>query len=100
MYDWLDEHAPDLDYAAVNDKAVLVRLARERLVPALDQHVEVVEIETSHNPIRATTVDGVDVEPCWYGDAPSPTLTPECVMVPMADVLAAIEATREHRSVS
>jgi hypothetical protein len=66
---------------------VLIRLVRTYLVPALDQAVEVVEISTSHNPIRASKVDGVDVENCWYGDQPDPVLTPEAVVVPTADVL-------------
>jgi hypothetical protein len=66
---------------------VLIRLVCEYLVPALDQNVEVVEIGTSHNPVRASKVDGVDVERCWYGDQPDPVLTPESVVVPTADVL-------------
>jgi hypothetical protein len=66
---------------------VLIRLVREYLVPALDQDVEVVEIGSSHNPIRASKVDGVDVEGCWLGDQPDPALTPESVVVPTAEVL-------------
>ncbi len=97
VYDWIDEHAPDVDYVAVDDKAVLVRLVREHLLPALDQRVEVVEIQTSHNPIRATTVDGLDVEPCWFRGAPASTLTPEYVDVSMSDVLAAIRAAATSR---
>lgn len=64
---------------------ILVRLVKEHLLPILEQHVELVEICTNHNPIRASTVDGVDVSGLWhsvhYGD---PLLTPEYVDIPMS----------------
>jgi hypothetical protein len=65
----------------------LAALVRKHLVPALEQTITVCDIETSHNPIRAETVDGQDVTEVWFGRAPEPTLTPEAVDVPMADVL-------------
>lgn len=83
--DWCDDHGhpyPD-DW-----HTVLRALVRTRLVPALDQRVELVEIETNHNPIRAVTVDGQDVIELWYRSEPGLTLTPEDVVVPYADVLA------------
>lgn len=67
---------------------VLRTLVRTRLVPALHQRVEVVDIETSHNPIRAERVDGVDVRDWWRNTDSGMTLTPECVEVPYAEVLA------------
>lgn len=90
-----DGDVPDafLDY--LDDRGVpypedwhrLLRLLVHRyLVPVLDQHVELVDVETNHNPIRAATVDGVDVD--WYGDRPNPSLTPECTTVSFEDVLA------------
>ncbi|MFF3857552.1 hypothetical protein [Micromonospora sp. NPDC002575] len=83
---WLDYcEARGIDYNALGFP--LAALVRRHLVPVLDQDVTVVDIETCHNPIRADTVDGVDVTDVWYGDAPKPTLTPEYVDVPMADVL-------------
>jgi hypothetical protein len=63
-------------------RRTLARLVREHLLPALDQHVEAVEIDTIHNPIRASTIDGVNVHA-----AGALTLTPERVAVPMAEVL-------------
>lgn len=75
----------------VSDHDLLRLLVRRHLVPALDQRVELVDIETSHNPVRATKVDGVDVEECWYGRAPTPTLTPDAVEIAYEDVLKAIE---------
>lgn len=74
--------------------AVLRVLVRTYLVPALDQVVEVVDVETSHNPIRASTVDGVDVEPYW-NDVDEPVeLTPALVEIPLGHVLNAIAVTR------
>lgn len=67
---------------------VLRTLVRERLAPALDQEVELVDVETCHNPIRAATVDGQDMTEHWTRDLPGrPTLTPDGVEIPMADVV-------------
>lgn len=85
--DWLDYcEAHGIDYKAVDFP--LVALVRRYLLPALDQDVAVVEIETSHNPIRAHLVDGIDVTEAWYGRAEAPTLTSEYVDVPMSTVAA------------
>lgn len=81
--DWCD--ANGIDYNQVDFP--LASLVRTYLLPKIEQDVTVVEIETSHNPIRVETVDGVDVTEVWHGRAPEPTLTPEAVDVPMADVL-------------
>lgn len=91
--------AANIDLAAGDWHSILRRLVREHVLPVLDQRVEVEEIETIHNPIRAITVDGVNVEECWYGRQPKPTLTPETVDIPMADVLrVCAEHLRERRS--
>ncbi|WP_435597023.1 hypothetical protein [Streptomyces anulatus] len=83
--DWLDYcEANDIDHANVDFP--LVELVRRFLVPQIDQQVTVVEIETIHNPIRAETVDGVDMTEVWFGRAPEPALTPEYVEVPMGEV--------------
>jgi hypothetical protein len=82
-YDYCDEHSinwSDLSYP-------LVALVRAFLLPALDQDVEVVEIGTHHNPIRARTVNGVNVEDRWYEMDAGIELTPESVTVPMAEVV-------------
>lgn len=44
-----------------NHRAVLCAVVRQKLLPALTQKVEVEEIGTIHNPIRARTVDGENV---------------------------------------
>lgn len=95
--DWLDEQG--LDYPD-DDTEILRTLVRERLVPALDQHIELVDIETSHNPIRASRVDGVDVEDCWYGKQPNPELTPDAVFVTYRDVLDLAERAKQEEKVA
>lgn len=84
--DWLDYcEANGIDYNVVDFP--LVPLVRRYLLPALDQAVTVVEIETIHNPIRVDTVDGQDVtDAVWRGRAPGPALTPERVDIPMSEV--------------
>ncbi|MES2596048.1 MAG: hypothetical protein V4662_11960 [Verrucomicrobiota bacterium] len=72
-------------------RQVLCRLVREYLLPVLMERVEVMEIVTNHNPIRAVTVDGVDVEACWYGEQDRPTLTPAHITLSSAQVLRLAE---------
>lgn len=80
--DWCDEQG--IDYNAWDWRTVLRRLVREHLAPKLTQHVEMVDVETIHNPIRANTVDGVEID--WYTDQ-SITLTPDHVEIPFSEVL-------------
>lgn len=84
--DWLDYcEAHSIDYNELDFP--LVALVRRYLLPEIKQRITVVEIETSHNPIRAETVNGQDMTEVWFNRAPEPTLTPEFVQVPMAAVL-------------
>lgn len=83
VYDYCDEHGiPYLSW-----HPLLVRLVREFLLPVLDQRVEVVEISTHHNPIRAEKVDGVDVTDGWYEVEDRVHLTPEYVDIPLTEVV-------------
>jgi len=82
-YDYCDGHG--IDWREV--RYPLVRLVREVLLPALNQAVEVVEISTIHNPIRAQTIDGVNVEDRWYEVDSGVHLTPESIEVPMWRVM-------------
>ncbi|MGW9437946.1 hypothetical protein [Streptomyces sp. NPDC055607] len=81
--DWCDDQG--IDHAALGFP--LTRLVHDYLVPVIDQAVTVVDIETCHNPVRAETVNGVDVTEVWYGRAPEPALTPEHVDISMSTVL-------------
>lgn len=65
----------------------LVEIVQKYLIPRLDQQVTVAVIETSHNPIRVETIDGVDVSEQWYGREKESTLTPEYVEVPLSEAL-------------
>lgn len=81
--DWCDAQGIDhnrIDYP-------LARLVRDHLIPVIEQTITVVDVESSHNPIRAQTVDGADMTEVWFGRAPEPTLTPDAVDVPMTEVL-------------
>lgn len=55
-----------------NWHATLIRLVRDYLLPVLEQDVEVVEIGTIHNPIRAKDIDA-EITPVFV-DVPFATL--------------------------
>lgn len=82
--------------------AVLCAVVRQKLLPALAQKVEVEEISTIHNPIRARTVDGKDVTHMHYDSAirTEGLLTPASVDVPGAEVLAIARALSANPKVS
>ena len=85
LLDWCDANG----HPYPNDwHTVLRTLVRTRLAPVLQQRVELVDIETNHNPIRAEKVDARDVTDLWYQTEPGLTLTPDDVVVSFADVLA------------
>lgn len=86
LLDILDERG--LDHP-VDWHGILWQLVNEHLVPALDQRVETVRIETNHNPVRASTVNGANVEGLWTSNATT-CLTPKSVTVPLDRVLEAI----------
>lgn len=85
--DWwwnvMDEPVPADEHQVLRD------LVRTHLVPALEAAghvVEVYDIETIHNPIRARTLNGVEVD-----DYAGKTLEPEVfVTVALDDVWASI----------
>lgn len=84
LLDWCD--ARDMPYPE-DWHATLVYLVRTYLVPVLDKQIELVEIRTSHNPIREATGDAAEwweVEPVSAWDAPEPQ-----VVVPYEVVMAA-----------
>jgi len=80
-----------VDYNRIDWHAVLRRLVREHLVPAMEtagHAVEVFDIDTIHNPIRASQIDGVEIGPYNRVDAPF-DLRPESVTVPYEAVARA-----------
>lgn len=85
FYDYCDENG--VDYERLDWDNTLRRLVRDHLLPALEQDVEVYDIETIHNPIRARSVNG---ERNWSEtdlDFDQVTLTPDHVVIPWAVVL-------------
>ena len=69
----------------------LESIIRKYMLPVLDQAVEIIVIGiTIHNPVRAVTVDGVNVEDEWYDAADRTQLTPEVVRVPLREIFAMI----------
>ena len=77
---------------AFRSKIFLAAVVRKFLIPKLDQKVEIVFLDTCHNPIRAAKVDGVAVD--WYSSNPGIKLTPEFVEVTdeqLAQTLAWLE---------
>lgn len=56
----------------------LIKVVVDHVIPKLDQEVELSQISTIHNPIRAKSVDGKNVN--WYRDD-GDILTPSVVEV-------------------
>ncbi|MEU0955848.1 hypothetical protein ABZ353_26465 [Streptomyces niveus] len=81
--DWCETNG--IDHTKL--KFPLIALVRKHLEPAIEQTIEVTKIGTSHNPIRALRVDGIDMGNVWSARAPAPHLTPDYVTVPMTEVL-------------
>lgn len=91
--DWaFDNDAVEIDDVfALDDRLVLVALVREYLMPTLaDFDIVLTEISTNHNPIRARSINGAEVD--WYDPKDSPLEGRE-VTVPAADVLRHIHAS-------
>lgn len=89
VYDYCEAHG--IDYSRLDWHATLIKLVRTYLLPALDQDVEVYEVITIHNPIRAEAVDGVRTWSEVEIHASGVSLTPEYVDVPMDQVAQAFE---------
>lgn len=78
-------------YLFIEWHAVLVKLVREHLVPAMEaagHKVEVFEISTIHNPIRARRIDGVEVDN--YNPSAGEDIDVS-VTVPYEQVMAAVQ---------
>lgn len=86
----------------IKDKhAVLCAVVRQKLLPALKQAVEVEEICTIHNPIRARTVDGKDVTHLHYTASNcEDMLTPASIDLTGAEVLAIARSLPANAKVS
>ncbi len=84
--DMLDEMLWDAGIYLDDSHTLLIRIVRELVLPRIEQKVEVFEIGTIHNPIRADTVNGKRVDHC-ADDPGVPPLTPEFIEVPEEVIL-------------
>ncbi len=75
------------DFGIHDRHAVLCAVVRQKLLPVLTQKVEVEEISCCHNPIRARSVDGVDVSHLWYEVDEKIAITPDSVEISGTDIL-------------
>jgi len=78
----------DRDGIKVHAHPLLIEVVKRRIVPALDQSVSLSTIQTIHNPIRATEVDGRDVTAAHYDPDYPDLLTPDVIEVADDDILA------------
>ncbi len=60
--DMLEDLMWDNDLRDVDEHEVLIKVVKTLLLPKIDQNVEVYEVSCIHNPIRARTVDGVEID--------------------------------------
>jgi hypothetical protein len=91
VMDYLDAVGRGHEYVDVDWHVALRKLVRRYLLPALAEHhqIEVYDIDTIHNPIRAAKLDGQDVD--HYAEKPWDTpLTPESVVVPWSAIADAM----------
>ncbi|HEU5211033.1 MAG TPA: hypothetical protein VFU06_16675 [Longimicrobiales bacterium] len=69
-------------------RELLVDVVRGYVLPQLDQDVQVLQIPSVHNPVRATNVSGQSVT--WTAEfGTGPALTPKVVRVSTADIYTA-----------
>ena len=74
-------------------RELLVDVVRSHVLPQLDQDVQVLQIPSVHNPVRATNVSGTSVT--WTAEfGTGPALTPKRVRVSAEDVFACARRRR------
>jgi len=82
--DVLDDMIFDSLGGGVDYSKTLIKVVREFVVPKIKNKIELQEIGTIHNPIRASMVDGIEVD--WIEEQDI-ELEPEFVDVPDEDIL-------------
>jgi hypothetical protein len=90
--DLLRSTMPHLNNGELRD--LLVEVLQRHVLPRLDQKVQASVLPTVHNPLRATSVDGVEVTWPTPEEARGPTLTPATVTVMLEDVFACARRLR------
>jgi len=90
LLDYMDEVEINYNALPIDWHDALRSLVRKHLLPALaanGHQVEVYDIDTIHNPIRASKVDGVEIDDYARNDGVQ--LNPDSVTVSWADVACA-----------
>jgi len=95
LWDWACDHGVELGDAGLAEHRALQSLVRKFLVPAIEaagHAVEVVDLETIHNPIYADRLDGEEVP--WPKGRPSQFAALEgiSVTIPAGVVRAELDA--------
>ncbi|HSJ23776.1 MAG TPA: hypothetical protein VK929_03760 [Longimicrobiales bacterium] len=90
--DLLRPALPHLNAGDVRD--LLVEVLQRHVVPSLDQKVQTYAVPTVHNPLRVTSVDGVEVVWATPAEGRGPAITPPRVTVMLQDVLACARRLR------
>lgn len=73
LSEFLIENGFDIDRDSSN--ALLVEIVKTKVLPVITQKIDVIT-SSSHNPIRAFSIDGIEVDLCTN---PQPKLTPEYI---------------------
>ena len=82
------DHLDEIGWREWDWHAALRLLVRRHLLPALEQKVEVYDIHTIHNPIRASHVDGQEIDDT--ADNEDIELTPDHIELAWEQVEAAL----------
>lgn len=68
----------------------LIKVINTFLIPCImrkeDTRLEVCLISCCHNPIRIVSVNGVDMDDCWYGKREPPEFVLRSVEVPFIEI--------------
>ena len=95
MEEFATDHSIDLPYTEFGfsiSHRILIEVVEKHLLPQLHQQVVIVTINCIHNPIRASTVDGKDVEHLWTNNkCPIDIITPASVDIPDETLLAIVK---------
>jgi hypothetical protein len=90
--DLLREYLPNLNAGELRD--LLVEVLQRHVVPQLDQKIQTSILPTVHNPLRVTSVDGVEVVWTTPEEGRGPALSPPWVTIQVEDVFTCARRLR------
>lgn len=83
--DMLDDLLYDNELGSVDAHGVLIEIVKTRLIPKIKQVVNVYTVQCAHNPIRANSVNGVEVD--CYNNNNDIRLEPEFIDIKDSEIL-------------